>query len=80
MSLLKPLPQSLIQITVYRASNRDDKSQHPRGEEYRAYRVYVGIQVEVYHKKILTGYIPGIRDIHVLKGEDGIAPIWPEGV
>lgn len=67
MSVLKTLPQSLIQITVYRASNRDDKSQHPRGEEYKEYRVYLGIQVEVYHKKILTGYIPGIRDIHVLR-------------
>ena len=59
---------------------RDDKSQHPRGEEYEAFRVYLGTQVAFYHKKILTGYFPGIRVIHVLKWEDDSAPIRPEGV
>ena len=67
MSVLKTLPQSLIQVTVYRISNRDEKSQHPRGEEYEAHRVYLGIQVEFYHKKILTGYIPSIKDIQVVR-------------
>ena len=80
MSVLKTLPQSLIQITVYRTSNRDQQPQHPRGEEYEAHRVYLGTQVAFYHKKILTGYIPGIRDIQVLRGEDGCARIRPEGV
>ena len=80
MSVLKTLPQSLIQITVYRISNRDEQYQHPRGEEYEEHSVYLVIQVEFYHKTILTGYIPSIRDIHVLKGEDGSTPIRPEGV